>query len=252
MKIVGQRNSNGIYEIKKKDLTGNLVEFNFPSVTTILSILKDDELEDLKNSMSDEQFQIISERGANRGTIMHAFLENYTKAYKKFKDPEKSLLYSQQKTEKQFQNNEFNTDDPELYKKGMSLFYNMYYSDFIKEMSNPLLIEGLMVNFIDEYAGRTDIIYENRFKKIVVGDFKSSSKMLYANSNKVQKYFIQASAYCVAFEQMYNKSVDEAVIWVSYPNGTQHFSLTKFMIPIYYNYFLKLIDEYKKSLTFMA
>jgi len=231
MQIKGKRGSGGIYNIKYKDK-----EFNFPSVTTIISKFRDPYLEELQKEIGDDDFKKISLNAANRGSVMHNFLENYTKAYSKFKDKDKSLLYSQKKTPR-----EFKDFDSSIIEKGRNLFYNLYHSEFLEEMHKPLLIEGLMVSFKYKYAGRVDLIYLDNTKQIILSDFKSSSKYIDITSNKIIKFKLQLAAYINAFEEIYNKTIECGVIWVSYPGGIQKIILTKFEYQIYLNFFLNLI-----------
>lgn len=231
MNITGQRGAGGIY-----DIHFNNKEFKFPSVTTILSKLKDPDVEGLRNEIGEEQFNVISKNAADRGTVMHAFLENYAKALMKLGDKEKSLLYTQKKTPELFK-----SLDAAVYEKGRNLFYNIYHSEYQTEFYKPLMIEGLMVSFDHKYAGRTDIIYVNTDMEIILGDYKTCSKILHPHSNKVIKYKLQLAAYINAFEEVYGKTVKEGVVWVSNPSGYQKFVLTKYEYPIYIKFFLDLV-----------
>ena len=231
--IKGVRGNDGTYLIQSGGK-----DYSFPSVTTILSKIHDESLDDLKEKFGDEEFQRITEAAANRGSVMHGFLENYAIAVKKCKDPEKALLYTQTKTPTQFTE----TEQP-VFEKGRNMFYNIFHSEFTEEMKEPVMIEGLMVHFGYKYAGRTDIIYLDHEDNLILGDYKSSSRMLQPHENKVQKCLLQLSAYWCAFEHMYDKKIKEAVAWYSHPDGMQKFVLTKYMYPIYKTYFLKLLEE---------
>lgn len=232
MDIKGNRGDNGIYEIEYKNKT-----FNFPSVTTILSKYKDPEVEALCQEMGIDAFSKVSSDAAERGSVMHLYLENYAKALMATNDKNRSLLYTQKKTPQAL---EFQKTDPKIFEKGRNLFYNIYHSEFIDQFHKPLLIEGLMVSFKYQYAGRTDIVYVDKDMNIILGDYKTSSNILTPHSNKVIKYKMQLAAYINAFEEMYGKSVKEGIVWVSNQTMHQKFVLSKYEYPIYLDYFIKL------------
>jgi len=216
--------------------------YRFPSVTSVLSHIKDPDLEELKELLGPEKFAEVSKNGADRGTIMHGFLENYCKAMKHFKDKDKALQYMQQKTPKQFE---------EFFPKTMidtarDMAYSILNGGFEEELKMPFLIEGLMANFDLGYAGRTDIIFVNQKNELILGDYKSSSKKLDPCCNKVLKYKLQLSAYWVAFEKFYEKKIKEGVIFVAYPDANQGFqkiTLSEFEKEIYYAYFEKIFRD---------
>jgi ATP-dependent exoDNAse (exonuclease V) beta subunit len=237
MSITGERGPGGLYKIDF-----NNKNFHFPSVTTILSSLKDPELAELRTKMSESDFAKISKNGADRGSVMHMYLENYAKALIKYKDKDNALLYTQKKTPKDFENM-----DPKIFEKGRLMFYNIFNSDFTSEFYKPLLIEGLMVSFKYKYAGRTDIIYGNQNDEIILGDYKTCSRVLEYHDNKIIKYKLQLAAYINAFEEMYNKNIKEGVIWLSNVYNCQKIVLTKFEYPIYLEFFKKLVMNYDKN-----
>lgn len=228
----GERGKNGVYDITYDDK-----KFKFPSVTTILSTVHDSHLEKLKTELGKEKLHEVSMRAANRGSVMHLYLENYAFALKAKGDKDKALLYSQSKT--------FETVK-EIYsegecEKGLDFFYNIFHSKFVDEFVKPLLIEGLMVSFKDKYAGRTDIIYKDHNNVTVLGDYKSSSYIVLPGSFKEVKYKLQLAAYINAFEEVYKQIVGYGVVWVGHPQGYQKIVLSKDEYPIYLTYFKSLI-----------
>jgi len=242
IQIKGNRNNFGIYEIslESKD---SVKKFKFPSVTTILGLMKNPELEQLKKEIGDpKEFKRISSTAANRGNVMHLFLENFCLGLQQGFSKNNSLLFSQQKTNKIIEQ----IYEKSEIEKGIDLFYNLYHSPFIDEMKKPLLIEGLMVSFLNKYAGRTDIIYQDNRNKIILGDYKSSSNIILPGSIKEIKYKLQLSAYINAFEETRNLKIFEGVIWVGHPTGYQKIVLSKYEYEIFLQYFLQLRKEFKK------
>jgi len=247
--LEGERGPGGVYIIKYQDKT-----FEFPSVTTILSKLTDPDVEDLRSQMDDAKWQAISTAAANRGNVMHAYMENFTIGLDKLGIVNEALEYSQKRTALQLTKWAYPNATVE---KGRNLFYNLYYSTFKDEYQQSLLTEGLLMNYLLGYAGRTDNIYLNKDGLVVVGDYKSSSKILDPASNKVVKYKLQASAYATAFNTLYGKKnidnayfnqwrykVDECVIWVAHPEGFQKFSMKPLEIEIYYKYFEHIFNTH--------
>lgn len=234
-KPTGERGPNGKY-----DITYGEHKFSFPSVTTILAVLQDDYLKSLKEEIGEDELKIISQRAANRGSVMHLYLENFARALKVEKDIEKSLFYTQHKTATDVKN-KFTEEE---IAKGLDFFYNIFNSNFTNEFIEPVLIEGLMVSIKNKYAGRTDIIYKDNEKNLVLGDYKSSSAIILPGSFKEVKYKLQLSAYINAFEELYNKQIAYGVIWVGHPQGCQKIKLSKDELLIYFHYFKNLISLY--------
>ena len=239
MEIKGERNDQGLYEINVKDK-----EFKFPSVTTILGIMPNPELDELKKDIGDEkQFNNITRKAGNRGNVMHLYLENLSKGFLKGFSKKDALIFSQKKTINEVES-KYSTEEID---KGMDLFYNIFYSSFLDELKKPLFLESLLVSFKHGYAGRTDIIYANTSNEIILGDYKSSSSIVLKDSTKYKKYKLQLAAYINAFEELTKKEIKEGVVWVGHPSGYQKIILSKEEYPKYLEYFLKLKDKYKKS-----
>lgn len=239
-KLKGERGKDGLYTIK---LDGYDKEVKYPSVTTILSTLEDAEVAELKEKLDPEMWDYVSRRGADRGTAMHLYLENYAIALKKGLTKEQSLFFTQKKTPK-----DLATMDAKFFELGRSLFYNIFNdSDFQKEFVKPVMIEGLMVSPKYKYAGRTDIVYIDNEGKLVMGDYKTSTKTIGDYQRKLVKYKLQCAAYANAFYELYGKMPDYGVIWVGTPDGCQKFIVHKNEMDVYLNSFLFLVDKYYKK-----
>ena len=126
MQLSGKRGAGGVY-----DILYNFNTFKFPSVTTILSSLKDPDLISLRSNMSTEEFDKISKNAADRGSVMHMFLENYAKALLYSNDKDKSLAYSQIKTPE-----EFKDLDKKIFEKGRDFFITFIILFFYKNLLN--------------------------------------------------------------------------------------------------------------------
>ena len=232
--LTGKRGPDGLYEIKLKDKC-----VHYPSVTTVLSLLEDKEVASIKENLEPEVWDYVSRRGADRGSVMHTYLENYAIALKKNIDSDNALLYTQKKTPTQFPKIE-----PKFFNLGRDFFYNIYHSPFIDEMIKPVLIEGLVVSPEHKYAGRVDIIYKDHNNKLVIGDYKTSTKPIENYQRKLIKYKIQTAAYANAFYELYKVKPDYGVIWVAHPEGYQKFTVHENEMDVYLNCFLYLVTKY--------
>jgi len=213
------------------------------SVTTILSFLKSPKLEELKNSMTPEVWEKISKRGANRGTCMHLFLENYFKNFKETNDHENSFEYTRKVTPEILKQNYTN----EEISLGLKLFYNYYYSGFLKSVKAVHYTEKFIYNIEDRYAGTLDFMYADEENQYVIGDFKSSSGKI--DDEKLFKYKLQISAYSKAIEKMKNIEIERAKILVSYDDELDTFEIDKNDIDKYYKKFKKLAISFYESLN---
>ena len=197
---------------------GENIQF-MPSVTTVLSLVPSNYLEEIRANIGDEQLKIISERAALRGTAMHKFLENFIICLRKTDDKEKCLYYTQRKSTDELLN--------DLEKKsidtGRTLFYNIYHAGFFDDVKKVLLSEGFLYSEINLFAGTTDFAFADFRNKIVIVDFKSASSM--RSDEVIHKYEIQGGAYSIAFEENYKRPVSKIEIWISFSDGTQRIVL---------------------------
>jgi hypothetical protein len=193
-----------------------------PSVTTVLSQVASDKLKKLEESMGKEALNRLGMNAAHRGTVMHAFLENYLICLKNTDDRDKSLLYSQKKTPNDF------TDSTEINKdhitKGRDLFYNFVYEGLLDRIKKVIGTEKFTWSLKHKFAGTTDFIYQNHNNSVIVTDFKSASSI--KDEETITKYELQLAAYTISFEEIYNIPVDHAELWISHPLGIQEVVLS--------------------------
>jgi len=139
----------------------------YPSVTTVTGLHNIKAIMEWRKRVGNEEANRISSRAARRGTRIHSFCENY-------------LL-----------GEHFEPDifDRELF---TSITPFLDEIDHIHALETPLYSDHL------EVAGTVDCIAKFR-GKITVIDFKTSSRAKYRDD--VHNYFMQTSAYAVAFEE---------------------------------------------------
>jgi ATP-dependent exoDNAse (exonuclease V) beta subunit len=236
--LKGERNSEGFYEIEIKDK-----KVKYPSVTTILALLEDAEVDALKSEMDPKMWEYVSRRGADRGSVMHSYLENYAIALKNKLSTDDALLYTQKKTPMLFK-----SVDPKFFELGRNFFYNIYNSDFLTEFKEPVQIEGLMISPKYKYAGRTDIVYVDNEGNLVMGDYKTSTKHVSDTQRKLVKYKLQIAAYANAYFEMYGKKPKYGCIWMANPTECQRFIVHENEMDVYLFAFLHLVNKFYENI----
>jgi genome maintenance exonuclease 1 len=154
--------------------TGN----KYPSVTTVTGLLKKDIIQAWRKKVGDEEANKISSTAARRGTRIHTLCEKY--------------LLNETVPLGMF--------DHEMWNSLRPLLDDI---DDIYALEQPLFSNHLQV------AGTVDCIAKYKGKLSVI-DFKSSRRL--KSRDDIHDYFIQCSAYAVAFEEMTNMPVSRLVI----------------------------------------
>jgi hypothetical protein len=187
-----------------------------PSVTTILSFEPSPHLDDLEKKIGKEELKRISERAAFRGTAMHRFLENYFICLKRTGDKEKSLLYTQKKTPDDLRKDGIEED---RIAYGRNLFYNFIYEGVFDQIQRVLHTEQFLYSLENLFAGTTDFVFLDIDDGIVIADFKSASGV--RGEDVLRKYKKQLAAYTIAYEEINNRKISNAQVWISHPEGMQ-------------------------------
>ena len=150
----------------------------YPSVTSVLSMMDKSSLYEWRKRVGEEEANRVSARAAKRGTAIHSLCEDYLYG----KNPEPSMFDAQV----------FNSIKPHLDK-----IDNIHALES-KLYSNYLQVAGT-VDCIAEYEGKLSVI-----------DFKTSRRI--KTKDEIPGYFIQTSAYAVAFEELTGIPVSRLVI----------------------------------------
>lgn len=154
----------------------------YPSVTTVLSVLNTDALEEWRERIGREEAQKISEHASSRGTDLHAVLESYLK-------------------------NEAITFPEDPRSKVRIMFNRMKRVlgrvDNIVAQEIPLYSDKLKV------AGRCDLIAEFDSIPSII-DFKGADKA--KKKDWIGSYFQQVTGYSLMFEERTGIQVNQIVI----------------------------------------
>jgi genome maintenance exonuclease 1 len=175
-------------EVETKQINGKrhyiTPKGNFPSITTVLSILSRKGIAEWRARVGAEAANKISTMAARRGTNVHLMCEQHI---------------NNELDDKKFMPNEremFNSIKPILNE----------YIDNVVAQEVPLWSSYLGI------AGRVDCIAEYDGKLSVI-DFKTSRKP--KKREWIGSYFQQASAYCVMFEERTGTPIDQIVIIIA-------------------------------------
>jgi genome maintenance exonuclease 1 len=151
---------------------------SYPSVTTVTGLHSKQSIMEWRKKVGEEAANKISNRAATRGTRIHTLCESYLRG----ESVEPDIF------------------DQEIYK---GLVPHLDKINNIHALEDPLYSDHL------EVAGTVDCIAEYNGKLAVI-DFKTSSKV--KQRDWITGYFMQTSAYAVAFEERTGIPVGRMVI----------------------------------------
>lgn len=228
-------NNKRYYVVDEKNLV------YLPSVTTIIGSMTDKTgLDAWRKRIGEEQADKISKFSANRGTLMHTYIENFLTSEKDEK--KERLLDSLECTTTYARRNNFTEDE---IKVGRMLFFNFYKGGNFDVIKRVVMQEEMLFSLNGGgYAGRVDNIYEDFYSANVIADYKTSKKP--KRDEWIEGYKMQISAYYVAYWEMFGIKPKRAEIWIS--NEQDHlpqiFTLTPDDIKFYYIKFIALVKEF--------
>jgi genome maintenance exonuclease 1 len=221
-----------------------------PSVTTVLGNTKDmSGLDKWRKKVGEEEADRIVTLSMNRGTIMHRLIE----LYKETKGEATDRLVELKKVAKEDEEtNQFKDEElGELFlTEAWKFFYKFYYNsaDYFDRVKKVLEAETfLWTTKGGGWAGTVDNISELVDNKIVIIDYKNSRKP--KQEHWIQDYFIQTSAYFIAYWDRTGIKADGAEIWIAneLDNLPQTFSLTQKDLEFYANEFIRRRKLFKEK-----
>lgn len=242
-----QENGLRFYQVTE----GGEVIAKLPSVTTVLGQTKDmSGLEKWRKRVGEKEADRISNLSMSRGTIMHRLIELY-----KTKTSGESMERLQQlkevaKTDDEV--NEFKDDENgALYlEEAWKFFYKFWSnsSDYFDQIKEVIEAETfLWTTKAGGWAGTVDNISELVDNKVKIIDYKNSRRP--KREEWVIDYYLQASAYFIAWWSMTGRKADGAEIWIANEddNLPQKFTLTQSDLEFYAKQFIKRRNMFKEK-----
>jgi hypothetical protein len=216
--------------------------FIVPSVTTILGQIVSQKLEDLRQTIGEEELNKIGKRATRRGTAMHSFLENYFICLQKSNNPDKSLLYTQKKTPLDLRNDDIPEDS---IIEGRNLFYNYYYEGQLGRISKVYSTEQFVWSVKYRYAGTLDFCFVDQSNRLIIADFKSANGI--KDEETIHKYFLQLAAYTIAFEELFNRKISHTELWISNRHGMQERILSGSELTNYKEEYIQWVEKFHQK-----
>ncbi len=204
----------------------------FPSITTVLGATANKMwLQKWIDSVGEEEANRIKEAAAERGTILHNYLEHL---YEEYESPTKEQVRNF------IESSGLNSEKPFIKKMTVEVIKHMLANDF-RSVSQEFVVwdEELKV------AGRCDGVgYWNN--NLVIVDYKTSRKK--KSISQIKDYYLQATFYCVAHNKMFENKVNSFIILMAVEDGS---SLVFTGSPVHYlpelKYRIKSFYEQKKE-----
>ena len=222
---------------------GSNIVAKLPSVTTILGETKDKSgLEKWRKKVGEVEADRISNLSMSRGTIMHRLIELYKTKTSGEAQTRLTELKEIAKTDDEV--NEFSEhENADLYlEEGWKMFYKFWFNstDYFDTIKNVIEAETfLWTTKAGGWAGTVDNVSEIVDGTIKIIDYKNSRKP--KREEWVIDYYLQASAYFIAYWDMSGKKADGAEIWIAneVDNLPQKFTLTQSDLQFYAKEFIK-------------
>lgn len=156
----------------------------YPSVTTVLGKMSEKSIQAWRNRVGEEEANRVSTRASARGTQIHSYCESF-------------LL-------------------------GESLQVNMFDQDmwnnmkpYVDKIDNIHALEKMMYTDKLRLAGTVDCIADYEGELSII-DFKTSGRL--KDVDKIENYFMQATAYSIMFEEQFGIKVPNIVILIGVDN----------------------------------
>ena len=176
-----------------------------PSVTTVLEHTKPQEareaLQQWRNRVGNTRAQQITTEAANRGTRMHAYLENYIKASMMPDTPANPFSWASHAMANTIVEQGLNNKVTEFYGVEIPLYF-------------PRL-----------YAGTTDGVGMHLGTEAIL-DYKQTNKP--KRREWIGDYFLQLAAYALAHNEVYGSSINKGVVLMCVkPEQDSQMNITK-------------------------
>lgn len=221
--------------------------YKLPSVTTILGTMTDQSaLDSWRKRIGETEADRISEFARNRGTVMHQKLEYW------FTSTYNDIIERTHKVDEQleqFVKEEGYTEDEK--RCGEKLFDKLYICGFFNRVDHVIEMENTLFSLQQGgFAGRVDCIYENKEGQKVLLDFKTARHP--KKREWITSYFMQLSAYFIAYYEMFGILLDKAELWIAVEDGApQLIEISQDELKIWLKHFLALVKQYHEKYDYM-
>lgn len=235
-----QVNGRRYYEVTEQ-VGGNVIGL-FPSITTVLGETSDKSgLEVWKKRVGEQEANRISSLSLGRGNVMHRLLELY-KSIDGTPEERLEVLKSLMHKDKQIKK------DVDYVQDGWDFFMKFWYnhSRFFDRVKRVIAAEEFLWSAKGGgYAGTVDNISELNDGRIIVIDYKNSRKA--KREDWIQDYFIQGSAYYIAYWERTGVKPHGVEIWIAneIDKVPQTFTLTEDDVKFYFRAFSERLKAFK-------
>ena len=222
-----------------------------PSVTTVLGQTKDmSGLAKWRKRVGEKEADRISNLSMSRGTIMHRLIELYKTETSGESMERLTQLKEVAKTDDEV--NEFkDNENGALYlEEAWKFFYKFWSnsSDYFDQIKEVIEAETfLWTTKAGGWAGTVDNISTMVDDTVKIIDYKNSRRP--KREEWVIDYYLQASAYFIAWWSMTGKKANGAEIWIANEddNLPQKFTLTQSDLEFYAKEFIKRRNMFKEK-----
>ena len=218
-----------------------------PSVTTILGAMTDHSaLDDWRTRVGEAEADRISTFSANRGTCMHQKLEYWFTS--DIPDTTARIAAVNKKMAGFIKENGYTEEE---LRCGDGLFNSLYICGFFKKVAEIVEMENTLFSLEQGgYAGRVDCVYKDNDGKLVLLDFKTSRRK--KKREWISNYFMQLSAYWLAYYQMHGVLLDRAELWIAVENDIpQCIEISREELKFWLRQFLGLVREYHAKYDYL-
>ena len=159
---------------------------SYPSVTSVLSLLKADSLKDWRTKVGDSVANWEMGRAARRGKAMHTLVEQYMQ-----------------------------NQTPSI-RDVLPLGLFKLIKPYIDKIDNIRMLETIMYSKKLTLAGQVDCVADYNDKLSVI-DFKSANKE--REEGWIENYFLQTTAYSMMYEELYGDKIEQLVVILACEDG---------------------------------
>ena len=242
-----QENGLRFYQVTE----GGEVIAKLPSVTTVLGQTKDmSGLAKWRKRVGEAEADRISNLSMSRGTIMHRLIELYKTKTSGESMERLTQLKEVAKTDDEV--NEFkDNENGALYlEEAWKFFYKFWSnsSDYFDQIKEVIEAETfLWTTKAGGWAGTVDNISTMVDDTVKIIDYKNSRRP--KREEWVIDYYLQASAYFIAWWSMTGRKANGAEIWIANEddNLPQKFTLTQSDLEFYAKEFIKRRNMFKEK-----